>query len=107
MAIVFSFVLLGQGETTSAILGQVNDPTNAPVWRAAVTVRSNQTGLKRTVSTDEAGRFNFPQLLPGSYTVEVSAQGFEREVNSSPSWPDWGRSRPPILFCGLLLTSKP
>ena len=83
LAAVFSSLLLGQGETTSAILGQVNDPTNAPVWRAAVTVRSNQTGLKRTASTDEAGRFNFPQLLPGSYTVEVSAQGFELEVNPS------------------------
>jgi len=82
-AVAFSFVLWGQGETTSAILGQVNDPANAPVWRAAITVRSNQTGLKRSVSTDGAGRFNFPQLLPGSYSVEVSAQGFQNEVNSS------------------------
>ena len=82
-AAAFASVLLGQGETTSAILGQVSDPTNAPIWRATVTVRSNETGLRRTASTDEAGRFNFPQLLPGSYTVEVSAQGFEREVNPS------------------------
>ena len=27
----FTFALFGQGETTSAILGQVNDPTNSPV----------------------------------------------------------------------------
>ena len=79
---VFVSLLLGQGETTSAILGQVNDTSNAPVWRATVIVRSNDTGLRRTAITDDAGRFNFPQLLPGSYTVEVSAQGFERETKS-------------------------
>ena len=79
----FASLLPGQGETTSAILGQVSDPTNTPIWRAAVVARSNDTGLRRTAITDESGRFNFPQLLPGSYTVEVSAQGFEHEVHSS------------------------
>ncbi len=33
--------------------------------------------LKRNAQTDEAGRFNFPQLLPGVYTVQASAPGFE------------------------------
>jgi len=82
LAAAIASQLWAQGETTSAILGQVNDSSNAPVWRATVTVRSNDTGLKRTAITDDAGRFNFPQLLPGSYTVEASAQGFERETKS-------------------------
>ncbi len=67
----------GQGETTSAILGQVTDSTNAAVAGAAVTVIDRDTGLKRSAKTDDAGRFNFPQLKPGSYTVRVEAQGFE------------------------------
>ena len=66
-----------QGETTSAILGQVTDSTNAAVPGAAVTVIDRDTGLKRSAKTDDAGRFNFPQLKPGSYTVRVEAQGFE------------------------------
>jgi Carboxypeptidase regulatory-like domain len=66
-----------QGETTSAILGQVTDSTNAAVAGAAVTVINRETGLKRSAKTDDAGRFNFPQLKPGSYTVRVVAQGFE------------------------------
>ena len=66
-----------QGETTSAILGQVTDPTNAAVPGAAVTVIDRDTGLKRSAKTDDAGRFNFPQLKPGTYTVRVEAQGFE------------------------------
>jgi hypothetical protein len=66
-----------QGETTSAILGQITDSTNALVPGAVVTVIDRATGLKRSAKTDDAGRFNFPQLKPGSYTIRVEAQGFE------------------------------
>jgi carboxypeptidase family protein len=66
-----------QGETTSAILGQVADSTSAAVAGASVTAISHDTGLKRSARTDEAGRFNFPQLLPGAYTVRAEATGFE------------------------------
>src|SRR5664279_1700375 len=69
-----------QGETTSAILGQVTDSTNAAVPGATVTVINRETGLKRSARTDDTGRFNFPQLKPGSYTVRVEAQGFEPQV---------------------------
>jgi Carboxypeptidase regulatory-like domain len=66
-----------QGETTSALLGQVTDSSNAVVPAATVTVINQETGLKRSARTDDAGRFNFPQLKPGSYTVRVEAPGFE------------------------------
>src|SRR5271157_1333780 len=69
--------LWAQGETTSAILGQVADSTNAVVPAATVTIINRETGLKRSAKTDDAGRFNFPQLKPGTYTVRVEAQGFE------------------------------
>ena len=70
-------VLSGQGETTSAILGQVTDSSGAVVPGATVTITNRDTGLKRAVHTDAAGRFNFPQLLPGSYSVRAEASGFE------------------------------
>jgi len=66
-----------QGETTSAILGEVTDTSNAALAGATVTITNRDTGLKRNAQTDEAGRFNFPQLLPGAYTVQASAPGFE------------------------------
>ena len=69
--------LWAQGETTSAILGQVTDSSNAVIPAAIVTVINRETGLKRSARTDDAGRFNFPQLKPGSYTVRVEAPGFE------------------------------
>src|ERR1700679_1603261 len=68
-----------QGETTSAILGQVTDASNAAVAAATVTVTKRDTGLRRIAQTDDAGRFNFPQLLPGVYSVQASAPGFEPE----------------------------
>ena len=74
---------LAQGETTSAILGAVRDSTKAAVADASVTVVSQETGLKRSARTDDAGRFNFPQLQPGRYSVRVEAQGFEpRQIDN-------------------------
>jgi hypothetical protein len=55
----------------------VTDTTNALVPAATVTITSRDTGLKRSVKTDDAGRFSFPQLKPGIYSVKVEAQGFE------------------------------
>lgn len=72
--------VLAQGETTSSILGQVTDATGAAIPRAAVTIASRDTGLKRSARTDEEGRFNFPQLQPGTYAVRVEADGFEPQA---------------------------
>lgn len=66
-----------QGETTSAIAGQVADQTGAAVSGAAVRLTGLDTGQTRAVRTGDAGRFSFPQLKPGRYSIEVSAQGFE------------------------------
>jgi hypothetical protein len=74
---------LAQGETTSAIIGEVQDPTNAAVPNARVTATSQETGLKRETMTDDSGRFNFPQLKPGIYSVKVEAQGFESQQNDA------------------------
>src|SRR5271157_2435448 len=68
-----------QGETTSAIVGQVVDATNLPILGANVTITSRETALTRSVKTDAAGRFNFPQLKPGAYSVRVEAEGFEAQ----------------------------
>jgi hypothetical protein len=72
-----------QGETTSAILGQVTDPTGAPIPGANVTIFSRETGMHRSIKSDEDGRFSFPQLKPGGYTVRVEAAGFDPQENDS------------------------
>jgi len=75
--------LRGQGETTSAILGTVIDPSGAALPGALVGIVDSDTGQKRAVRTDDAGRFNFPQLKPGTYAVKVEAEGFESQNHAS------------------------
>ena len=75
--------MLAQGETTSAIVGTVVDPAGSALKDATVTITSSDTGLKRNAKTDDAGRFNFPQLKPGSYSVKVEAEGFQAQLNQS------------------------
>ena len=88
--VVASLILLlipveafAQGETTSAIVGQVTDATNAAIPGAAVTITNRETGLQRSLKTDDEGRFNFPQLKPGTYSVKVAAGGFDPQQNDN------------------------
>jgi len=70
-------VAYGQGETTSAIVGQVTDATGAAIAGATITINSRATGVQRGAKSDEQGRFNFPQLQPGTYSVTAAANGFQ------------------------------
>jgi len=73
----------GQGETTSAVAGQVVDQSSAGIPNASVMIRGAENGLKRSVTTDTAGRFDFPQLQPGIYRVSVEADGFAAQQRDS------------------------
>src|SRR5229473_8003935 len=83
LAGLLSAKALGQGETTSAIVGEVTDATSAVVPGATVTIANPETGLKRNAKTDGEGRFSFPQLKPGTYSVKAEAQGFEPRQNDN------------------------
>jgi Carboxypeptidase regulatory-like domain len=76
---------MAQGETTSAIVGTVTDPSGAAIGGATVTIVGADTGSSRSARTDDAGRFNFPQLKPGVYSVKAEAEGFESRTNGSVS----------------------
>jgi hypothetical protein len=74
---------LPQGETTSAIAGQVTDATSAAIPGAVVTITNRETGLQRRATADEQGRFNFSQLKPGAYSVKAEAEGFDPQQNDN------------------------
>src|SRR5271154_2772211 len=75
--------ILAQGETTSAIVGQVTDASSSAVPSVTVTITNRETGLRRSAKTDDEGRFNFPQLKPGAYAVRVEAEGFDPQQNDN------------------------
>jgi hypothetical protein len=74
-----------QGQTTGSIRGEVNSTAGAPVPSARVMAVNTETGFRRAVVTDAAGRYSIPLLPPGTYRVEVQGVGFApfvaQEVN--------------------------
>ena len=76
---VFAFILIavaGHAQSTATISGNITDPSGAVVPGAQVTVHGIATGLDRVVTSDSAGNYTVPSLLPGNYSVSVKAPGF-------------------------------
>ncbi len=69
-------LLYAQSTTDGAIGGTVYDTNGAVVANAKVVVRNNGTNAETTTTTDGSGYFRVNKLQPGSYTVNVSEQGF-------------------------------
>jgi hypothetical protein len=64
------------------MLGTVKDQTGAVVAGAQVTITDIATGVSRVVPTDGNGSYSAANLLPGAYSITVSAPGFATEVQS-------------------------
>jgi hypothetical protein len=58
------------------VQGTVTDPTNAGMAAVTVELSNAVTGLKRSATTDAAGKFVFHNLPPNKYHVRVAVQGF-------------------------------
>ena len=58
------------------VQGTVADPTGAAMVAVAVDLGNAVTGLKRSATTDAAGKFVFRNLPPNTYHLAVMAQGF-------------------------------
>src|SRR5882724_4569769 len=76
LILAFCVAALAQGTVTGAIGGSVNDPKNAVVAGATVTIKNLETGKEETTTSDHEGRFKVANLQPGNYSVTVNASGF-------------------------------
>jgi hypothetical protein len=66
-----------QSLTTGDITGTVTDPSGAVVPNAQVMLKNLDAGTTQTRNTNAQGVYRFPLLSPGSYSVSVSATGFQ------------------------------
>ena len=66
----------------ATLSGTVTDPSGAVVPKTAVSIKNIATGITRASTTDPAGFYSAPNLLPGSYEITVSAPGFSSEVQA-------------------------
>jgi Carboxypeptidase regulatory-like domain/TonB dependent receptor-like, beta-barrel len=67
-------------ETRSSILGTVADPNGSVIPGATVTITNSETNVTTRLFTNHDGYYEAPYLLPGTYTVTVSAQGFKKFI---------------------------
>jgi hypothetical protein len=59
-----------------SLVGQVQDPTSGLIPNAQVTITNKSTGQQLETQTDASGRYQFNNVQPGSYELNVQAQGF-------------------------------
>ena len=66
----------------ATVSGTVSDASGAVLPNAQVSIQNVETSVERTTTTDSAGFYSVPNLLPGSYRVKVSALGFSSAAQS-------------------------
>lgn len=78
---IASTPLMAQDYTNVTASGRVISTDGTPISGATVTVKSNDQGFERTVSTDANGSYRVAQLPTGSYTFTIEASGFDQFVD--------------------------
>src|SRR2546426_4416555 len=73
----FSSAVRGQELVGSRIFGAVTDPRGAAVPDVNVTISNPATGFSRIVKTGMDGTFLAPQIVAGTYDIEISSAGFK------------------------------
>jgi Carboxypeptidase regulatory-like domain/TonB-dependent Receptor Plug Domain len=67
----------GQFESAS-VLGYAKDTSGAATPNTTITLTNTATGVVQTTKTDNEGRYEFPSVPIGSYTVKAEGASFER-----------------------------
>ena len=82
---VLSLLLTGGiawAQATAELNGRVTDESGAVLPGVTVTATQTDTGVTRTVVTDETGIYAMPNLPTGPYRLEVTLQGFRTFVQT-------------------------
>jgi Carboxypeptidase regulatory-like domain len=82
LMIVGSLVIVGPMAAHAQLLqgtidGNVADSSQAAIAGARVVARNQETNFTRETLTNSAGGYDLPGVAPGTYTIDVSAPGFQ------------------------------
>ncbi|MCC7179259.1 MAG: TonB-dependent receptor [Acidobacteria bacterium] len=80
LVLVLAFVArlaAAQPAQIGTITGAVTDNTGGVMPGVSVTITSQERGVTRTTVTDDAGKFLFPAVPIGNYTITAQLMGFE------------------------------
>ncbi|NYF77817.1 hypothetical protein HDF17_000104 [Granulicella arctica] len=74
---LFAGILSAQTTGLGTISGRVLDPTGAVIPSAHITVTNTATGVALSISSNDEGLYRAGDLVPGPYTIAVSANGYK------------------------------
>src|SRR6266849_6524428 len=75
LLLLVSLPAFSQG-SAGRIVGTVADQTGGAIGGATVTILDVQRGTTRTLTTDDSGAYNAPNLIPGTYKMRAEFKGF-------------------------------
>ena len=67
----------------ASLSGVVTDAQGGAIPAAAIAATATNTGVKTTVTSNEAGFYSMPNLPVGTYTLTVEKNGFRRSVRDN------------------------
>jgi Carboxypeptidase regulatory-like domain len=80
-AFILVVLVLGLPLLTSAqqatLVGTVTDPTGSVIPNIKISITNVETGLVRTILTNDAGQYVVPDLRVGHYDIKAEAPGFK------------------------------
>lgn len=70
-------------ETRATVNGHVQDASGAAIPNAAIVIKNVSTGVETTVVAGGEGDYTAPFLVPGTYSITVTAGGFKQVVRDN------------------------
>src|SRR6202140_2898519 len=85
--VTFVMILLVSGRIYPQVVGAtlsgtVTDQSGAAIPNAQSSIKNASTGVTRNITSDTAGFYTAPNLLPGNYEITVSARGFATQLRT-------------------------
>ena len=62
-----------------SVVGTVEDPTGGVIPNATVSLVNKGTGQQLEDKADSGGRYTFSSIVPGSYDLKITSQGFKSQ----------------------------
>lgn len=79
LTVLFIFstcINLVHAQTSGYITGSIRDANGGAIHNAKIIITNVDSGVTRTTNSDIAGKYNFPALPPGIYSLRAESAGF-------------------------------
>ena len=78
LILVFATAQRLSAQGNASVVGVVSDSSGAAIPGATVTITNEGTSFQQHDTTDSMGRYNFPRLSIGNFSIDVVGSGFKK-----------------------------